>query len=277
MDKLYFGTAGVPLSSKKRDTLAGINQIKGLGLGAMELEFVRNVRMGEDTAAKVGKLAKETGVTLSAHAPYYINLNADTEEKRAKSRRWILDAAHIGWLAGATSVVFHPASYEKMEPEKVYGIVKTQLQEIVNELRRQGNQIWVCPEITGKPSYFGSLEELLQLSLEIDGVIPCIDFAHLHARTGGKFNTYKEFISILDSVKKTLGREGLDEMRIHLSGIEYADKGERKHLNLQESDFNYKDLLRAFKDFDIRGIVICESPNLEEDALLLQREYLKLS
>jgi len=276
MDKLYFGTAGVPLSSKKRDTLAGINQIKELGLGAMELEFVRNVKMGEDTAAKVAKLAKETGVKLSAHGPYYINLNANTEEKRAKSRRWILDAAHIGWLAGASSVVFHPASYERMEPEEVYGIVKAQLQEILNTLRGQGNQIWICPEITGKPSYFGSLEELLNLSSELEGVIPCVDFAHLHARTGGRFNTYEEFASILDSVEKALGRRGLEEMRIHISGIAYTDKGEKKHLNLQESDFNYKDLLRAFKDFDIKGIVICESPNLEGDALLLQRTYLKL-
>lgn len=273
MDKLRFGTAGVPLSSKKRDALSGIDRIHELRLDAMELEFVRNVKMGKDTAEKVHLRAQEREVKLTVHAPYYINLNSDTEDKNAKSRQWILQAARIGWLAGASSVIFHSASFRGMDPEVVYDIVKAQLLDIVRTLRAERNNIGVRPEVTGKPVYFGGIEELLRLSVEIDGVMPCIDFAHLHARTGGKFNTYPEFASVLDAVDKKLGRKGLDELHLHVSGIEYTDKGERKHLNLDESDFNYKELLKALRDFDAKGFVICESPNLESDALVLQKEY----
>jgi deoxyribonuclease-4 len=124
----------------------------------------------------------------------------------------------------------------------------------------------------GKPSEFGTVEEVLDLCTELEGVAPCIDFSHWHARTGA-FNSYPEFASILQRVKERLGRAALDNMHIHVSGIAYGKKGEIKHLNLKESDFQYAELLQALKDYDAWGIVICESPNLEEDALLLQETY----
>jgi deoxyribonuclease-4 len=65
-------------------------------------------------------------------------------------------------------------------------------------------------------------------------------------------------------------------MHIHVSGIAYGKKGEIKHLNLKESDLQYVELLKALKDYEARGLVICESPDLEEDALLLQETYHKL-
>ena len=132
--------------------------------------------------------------------------------------------------------------------------------------------MWVRPEITGKPSQFGTIEEVLNLSTELDKVAPCIDFAHWHARTG-EFNSYPEFTSTLQEVKERLGRAGLDDMHIHVSGIAYGKNGEIKHLNLKESDFHYRQLLQALRDCDAKGMVICESPNLEEDALLLQEAY----
>jgi deoxyribonuclease-4 len=124
----------------------------------------------------------------------------------------------------------------------------------------------------GKPSQFGTIEEILNLSTELEGVAPCLDFAHWHARDG-KSNSYQEFASVLEQVEQKLGRVALDNMHIHVSGIYYGKKGELKHLNLKESDFQYAELIKALRDYDARGIVICESPNLEEDALLLQATY----
>ncbi len=106
----------------------------------------------------------------------------------------------------------------------------------------------------------------------MEGILPCIDFSHLHALTG-KYNSLDEFASILARVEDKLGREGLDNMHIHVSGIEYSDKGEKKHLVFSESDFKYKELAQAFCDFDIKGMVISESPNLETDAMALKKEY----
>jgi deoxyribonuclease-4 len=152
-------------------------------------------------------------------------------------------------------------------------VVKRHLQEVVNTLRKEGNKVTISPEVTGKPSQFGTLEELLQLSSEMEEVLLCIDFSHWHARTG-KANSYQEFLAILDQVERKLGRRGLDNMHIHLSGIAYGKKGEIKHLMLADSDLRYTELLKALKERKAKGVVICESvPHLEQDALLLQQTY----
>lgn len=270
--ELLFGSAGVPRSVKNRSTDRGIRRIAELGLGCMELEFVRGVKMGDSAARNIGQLAKEKGIALSSHGPYFINLNAREAEKRTASQERLLDTVRIASLCEARTVVFHAAYYMGDPPDEAYSVVKKNLQDIMHKLKFEQNQVWVRPEVAGKISQFGTLEEVLSLSNEIEGVAPCIDFAHWHARTG-KFNSYAEFASILEQIESQLGRAALDNMHIHVSGIAYGAKGEIKHLNLKESDFDYVSLVKALKDFNVNGLVISESPNLEEDALLLQRTY----
>jgi deoxyribonuclease-4 len=270
---LLFGTGGVPVSAKSRSTEAGIERIAELGLGCMEVEFVQGVRMSPEVAVSVGELAARKNVALTAHGPYFINLNAVEPQKVHMSKERILQTARIAALFGARSITFHAAFYLKNTPAETYAVVKRHLQEVMNTLRKEGNDVTISPEITGKGSQFGTLEELLQLSSEIEGVAPCIDFSHWHARTG-KANSYREFLAILDQVEKKLGGQGLDNMHIHLSGIAYGSKGEIKHLMLPESDLQYAELLKALKERKAKGVVICESvPYLEKDALLLQQTY----
>jgi deoxyribonuclease-4 len=238
----------------------------------MEVEFVQGVRMGEAGARLVAEVAARERVRLSAHAPYFINLNSHEPEKIRASQDRIIQTARIAALCGAESIVFHAAFYLGDSPEKTYSRVKESLGEVMHRLKRENNQVWIRPEIMGKPSQFGSLEEILNLCTELEGVAPCIDFAHGHARTGA-FNSYPEFASTLQQVKERLGKAALDNMHIHVSGIAYGEKGEKKHLTLKESDFQYAELLQALKNYDAQGMVICESPNLEEDALLLQETY----
>ena len=268
--RLLFGTAGTPISSKGNDSISGIKRVHELGLGCMELEFVRGVKMGERTALAVGKAAKELDIRLSVHAPYYINLNADGE-MLAKSKERILNSARIGNICGAKSVVIHAGFFQKETRQVVYEKIKKALIEIREKLNSEGVDILLRIETMGRKSQFGSLDDVLEIT-EIEGVMPCIDFSHLHAVTG-KNNSKEEFVSILTRLEERLGREGLDNMHIHVSGIEYSEKGEKNHLVFEESDFKYEELVQAFVDFDIKGMVICESPNLEEDALLLKSEY----
>jgi len=270
---LLFGTGGVPVSAKSRSTEAGIERIAELGLDCMEVEFVQGVRMSPEVAVSVEELAAKKNVALTAHGPYFINLNAVEPQKVHMSKERILQTARIAALFGARSITFHAAFYLKNTPAETYAKVKRHLQEVVNTLRKEGNKVTISPEVTGKPSQFGTLEEILQLSGEIEGVAPCIDFSHWHARTG-KANSYQEFLDILDQVEKKLGRRGLDNMHIHVSGIAYGKKGEIKHLMLPDSDFQYAELLKALKKRKAKGVVICESvPYLEQDALLLQQTY----
>ena len=271
--KLYFGTAGIPRSTPGNNTVDGVKHIRTLGLDVMELEFVYGVRMKKALAVEVRKVAERNNVHLSVHAPYYINLNAQDKKKLKASKKRILDSAMVGMAAGARSIIFHPGFYLNMEKERVYATVKKVLEEVLTELHEQDIGAILRPETTGKGTQFGSFQELLRLSSELEGVLPCIDFAHLHARAGGKFNSFEEFRSILSSYEEHLGKDALNQLHIHVAGIEYTPKGEKNHLNLPESDFNYRELLKALKEFGCGGLLICESPNLEGDALLLQQSY----
>jgi deoxyribonuclease-4 len=271
--ELLFGTGGVPFSAECRSTEAGIERIAELGLGCMEVEFVQGVKMSPEVAVAVGELAARNKIVLTAHGPYAINLNAVEPQKVHMSKERILQTARIAALFGARSITFHAAFYLKDTPAETYVTVKKQLQQVVNILQKEGNKVTISPEVTGKPSQFGTLEELLQLSSEMEGVLPCIDFSHWHARTG-KANSYREFLAILDQVERKLGRRGLDNMHIHLSGIAYGNKGEIKHLMLPDSDLRYAELLKALKERRAKGVIICESvPYIENDALLLQQIY----
>ena len=276
VSELLFGTGGVPFSAQSRSTEAGIECIAELGLGCMEVEFVQGVRMSPEVAVLVGELAARKNIVLTAHGPYFVNLNAAEPQKVHMSKERILQTARIAALFGARSITFHAAFYLKNTPAETYATVKRHLEEIVNILRNEGNKVTISPEVTGKPSQFGTLEEIFQLGSEIEGVVPCIDFSHWHARTG-KANSYQEFLDILDQIEGKLGRQALDNMHIHLSGIAYGKKGEIKHLMLPDSDFRYSELLKALKERKAKGVVICESvPYLEQDALLLQQTYREL-
>jgi deoxyribonuclease-4 len=275
-NKLLFGPAGTPLSAPSRSTEAGILQVKKLKLDCMEVEFVQGVRMGPETAVKVREAKEKTGIRLTVHGPYYINLYSRDPKIIEASRKRILDAARVGNAIGAESVTFHAAFYLGDPPEKVYEAVKKELITIVEILQAEKNPIWIRPETTGKPTQFGSLDELLSLSKEIEQVMPCIDFSHLHARTNGKWNTPSEFEEILGKVESALGSQALSRMHMHLSGIAYGEKGEKHHLTLKESDFQYKALLEAFKKHNVGGFLISESPIIEKDAQLLKRTYARL-
>lgn len=278
INSLLFGTSGIPISTpdKGRSTQTGIQQVNKLSLDAMELEFVQSVNIKLEKAPAVKKTAEESNVALTCHGQYFINLAAFEQDKIKASIQRILKAATVADACGGYSMTFHPAFYQKQDPQKVYDTVKKHMKDVMQQVSDANLNIWIRPETTGKPTQFGDLKELCNLSAEFDQVLPCIDFAHLHARTGGKLNTKNEFHEMLSFYEKTLGKTALKNMHIHLAGINYTDKGERNHLPLQESDMNYKDLLKTLHEFGCAGVLICESPNIEKDALLLKKYYATL-
>ncbi|MGB4431848.1 MAG: TIM barrel protein [Limnochordia bacterium] len=273
MAGLRIGTAGVPASTKPQTTPDGIVRLAELGLEHMEIEFVRGVRMGEKTARAVRKLAEEQRVSLTVHAPYYINLNSKEPEKVEASKQRIIQAAKIGAAAGAHSVTFHAAFYHDDDPEVVYERVKQNMEEMLEELERAGVDIRLSPETTGGPTQFGTLEELIRLGQDLPGVYPCVDFAHLYARSLGEFNSYQHFAGALEQIRDSLGPEALQAMHMHLSGIEYGPRGEKRHVPLEETELNYRAVLQALVDYEVAGWLTCESPILEDDALILKGLY----
>ena len=274
-----FGTVGSPISTPKKPggSVGATIQISELGLGALELGWVRSVRVGEKTCAKIRQAGEENNVLLSVHAPYYINLNAD-EEEWPKSRKRLMDAAHFGNLAGATEIIFHPGSYFERPPAEVLKVAIPRLAGCAAELREAGNLVNLRPETMGKGAMLGSLEDTLEMSKAIDGVQPCLDFAHLHARPGdGSVNSYDEWAAALEAYGKALGDDALKNLSCHLSGIEYTEKGEANHLPIEESDFDLDALLKALHKFGAGGRILCESPVMEEDALLFKNRWMEIS
>jgi deoxyribonuclease-4 len=276
-NRLFFGTAGIPISTPEpRSTQKGVEWVRGLGLDALELEFVHSVNLNEQKALQVKNAAEKNNICLTCHGSYYINLNSADEQKVNDSVQRILQGARVAEYAGASSITFHAAFYQKVSPEQTFSKVKKELEKITAQLKSTKNKILIRPETTGKATQFGSLEELLELSSQLEQVLPCIDFSHLHARSAGKLNSYPEFVSVLEKSEKALGKEFLKNLHCHVSGIAYTEKGERNHLELKDSDFKYKELIQALKEFNCAGTIICESPNIEEDALLLKKTFEKL-
>ncbi len=273
--EFIFGTVGSPISTPKKPggSAGAIEQIAALGLQALELGWVRSVRVSEDSCAQIKNTAQEKGVSISVHAPYFINLNADDIEW-PNSRKRLMDAAFFGNLAGATDIIFHPGSYFTLPPEVVLPIAIDRLAGCLKELRSMGNQVVLRPETMGKSAMLGSFDDTLAMANSIPGVEPCVDFAHLHARQGnGSMNSYDEWSALLNAYAKSLGGNALKHMHIHLSGIEYSEKGERNHLPLKESDFDLLGLFRALKFSGCGGRILCESPAMEDDALYMQNTW----
>ena len=254
MNKLHFLTAGLPLATENKGYKKGLGLIKEMGLDGLEVEFVHGVRMNEANQKLVKEFSNEEDLLVTCHGPYYINLNSQESEKIDASVERILETARMGKLIGAYSITFHAAFYMKQNQEDVYNTVYKSMEQICSTLEAEGNNIWVRPETTGKGTQWGTLEEIVELSKNFKNVLPCIDFAHIHARNNGIFENF----------------------HAHLAGIEYSIKGEKNHLILEESDMNYKDLLKVFKEFNVKGALVCESPNIEGDTKLLKDYYLSL-
>ncbi len=283
MSSFRFGTVGSPLSTPKKPggSVGSVLHLRTLGLSALELGWVRAVRVTEETCAAIQAAAAEQDVALSVHAPYFINLNADDEEW-PKSRQRLMDAAHYGNLAGATDIIFHPGSYFEQPPAEVLKLAIPRLAGCVEELRAAGNPVILRPEMMGKSAMLGSAEDTFEMSKAMEGVQPCIDFAHLHARPGdGSMNTYDEWARMLDAyataLNAALGNAALSTLSIHLSGIAYGPKGEKEHLPIPESDLDLDAILRALKAFGCSGRMLIESPAMEEDALLVKQRWEELA
>lgn len=276
MNKLNFLTAGIPLKSNPRTYKVAFSDLSDMGLDGIEIEFVRGVNISASNIKEVQELAGPNNMVLTAHAPFFVNLNSPEQEKIDASIVRIIETARMAKTLGLYSIVFHAAYYMGMSPEDTYKKVKDGFSKIMQVVYDENIDVFVRAETTGKATQWGDLNEVIRISKDFDKVLPCVDFSHLYARTIGGFNTYDDFCNILETIGNELGDYALKNFHAHVAGIEFTPKGEKKHLNLLESEFNYKDLLKALKSFDVKGALVCESPSIENDAMILAEYYKSL-
>lgn len=273
MPRYWFGPAGKPIMLKSADILRAPSFLKEMGLNAMEYEAVRGVNIREDKARALGLEARANGVKLSLHAPYFINLagKKDVVEASIKRLNESVEAAH--WME-AYVVVFHPGYY-KDAPTKKDALRKViEALKSVAEYRLQINakDVWLGPETTGKTSQVGDLNEVIEISRSIEGTRPVVDFAHLYARSGGKYITSKDHVvEVISLIEKELGTWALKPLHVHFSKIAYGKGGEREHHNLSEESYgpDFAHVCSALCELGVDAVIISESPVLEQDALIM--------
>ena len=273
---LHFAVPGAPVSTPSPGgTLKGLERTAELGIKAMELEWVQRVPSNAEHVEAIGQKAQKMGISLTVHAPYYVNLNAKEKEKLIASKKRVVQALTMAQICGARSVCVHPAFYLGMDPEEVFENVARATEDILKHKNKYFPNVNLAYETMGKGTQFGTLEEVLKLSKEF-GLYPTLDPAHMHARSNGKWNSAKEWNAMFDLYEKYLGKKSLKNVHMHFSGIEYSEKGERKHLPLKESDAQWQDFIKVLKKREIEGVVVCESPIQEEDTLLMKDHYASL-
>jgi len=255
--KIRIGPAG----SDGLGYMKALNKAARMGLGCLEVAFTYGVRMKPEAAEAVGGLARAKGIVLSVHAPYYINLAAEDPAKLAASKERLLTACRMAARMGARHVVFHAGFYQDRSAAKTFGRIAQAIDELQAALCRNRWAVVLCPETTGRPAQFGSLDECLQLARET-GCGVTIDFAHLLARSGGNLD-YGEVIDRLPA-----------RFHAHFSGIEYGPKGERKHLKTTPRIF--MPLAEALAGRDIEATLISESPRPYQDAAMMKRVVQRL-
>ena len=276
VDRLRFGTSGIPKTTPRPiGSVNGIRRIRELGLDHLELSWVHTVRMSDATADTIAATAREHDVSLTAHAPYYINL-CGSQDIVARSCGRLEETARLGARCGVQSFCFHAGFYGGLSSAEASRRVEAELARVVTEIHHRGYAIDLRAELTGKATQIGSLEEVLDWGAHVPGVLPCVDFSHRYARELGAHNGYEDFAATLEAIGSRLGRPALDRLHVHISGIQYGPRGERRHEPLRETKFRWKELLRALKDLRVGGWVVGESPRVEEDALLLQRTYRRM-
>lgn len=250
-----------PAGSEGKGNLEGLKKVARMGLDCMEVEFTYGVRMPIDEAKRLGELAQAKGIVLSVHAPYYINLASDEEEKVIASRERILASCERAHAMGAHNVVFHPGFYQNKTAARTYDLIKKAILTIQDEIAEKKWNVILCPEVTGKPSQFGSLEEILQL-MQDTGCGITVDFSHLYARQQGQID-YAGVLQVLPS-----------RFHAHFSGIEYGHKGERKHIITKKKFFEPLANQVLKRKLDIT--LINESPQPYKDAAMMKRMLKKL-
>lgn len=248
--KLMIGTAGLVDSNK---------------IDCVEIEFTYGVRINPEKAQLIKQISNKNDLSLSVHAPYYINLNSNEDEKVVASMKRIVDSALAANMIGARKIVFHPGFYMGKNSKDVYDVIRDRIVEVLDYMDDNNIDAELLPETTGKVSQFGSLNELVKLHDEI-GLNFCVDFSHIKARSLGTLN-YREIVDQISSFKK---------LHTHFSGIEYGNKGELRHLNVDLNESN--ELINAILNSPLQKVsMICESPNTYDDALKMikQRNTIK--
>ncbi|MHB8586581.1 MAG: TIM barrel protein [Thermoplasmatota archaeon] len=263
---IWLGPAGVPLSCKGRTTLEGVQHVQELGLNAMEVQFVRGIRMDEEYALEVGEFAKELGVRLSVHAPYYTNLVSDDAKTIEKSMDKVAMSGYFADIMKADIVVAHAGFYTTLSKDATFDLAVQNAGQIRDYFKDNKFACKLGIEVMGKQQTFGDLDLIVKLCEEVDGIVPVLDFAHIHARTNGGLKTKEDFLKIFESLDDL----NLKNVHSYFTGVRYANYSELHHVPIKKGDLDFTPLVEAILEKKLDITVVSNSPIVEHDAMYMK-------
>lgn len=279
-----FGPAGNSLSFAAmgyKHSLQVPEYLTKMGLDAFEYQCGRGVNIGIDKATELGNIAREKGITLSLHAPYYISMSSVEEAKRLNSINYILASARAVNAMGGNRIIVHTGSCGKISREEALILAIDTMKKSIEALDNEGlGHIHICPETMGKVNQLGTLGEVLALCSIDERLIPCIDFGHLNARDLGCFKTLADYEKVFTEIKDKLGGDRLKTFHSHFSKIEYTTGGEKKHLTFEDTVFgpDFEPVMELTYKYGASPTFICESDGTQaEDALSMKKYYEEIS
>jgi deoxyribonuclease-4 len=267
LNQVLFGPAGYPASAKGK--LEHVFQILvDAGVGALEYAAVHGLRTSEEKARQIGNLAKQYNISMSMHSAYYISIASKDQQIRERSRQRLIKALRFAPLMGVKRIVFHPGTHGGLSREEAHLVIRDSLQSVWEEAGHLGKGALLAPEIAGKLSMYGSVEQIIKLCQDVDGCIPTIDWAHLYARCQGELNDKGSYLKIIEQFENELGNLFVDNMHFHISAIEFTEKGEASHKPFgEEWGPDLYPLMEIVNEVGYKPTFICESPNPLQGAL----------
>ena len=272
---IFLGPAGIPTASEERTTVGGIKCVAELKLNAFEVEFVRRVGMSNEAAREAGETARELGVLLSVHCPYFVNLCSREPEKLEASKKRILDSVERAFHMGVDVAVFHPGFYGPLAPETAFKSVEEACRDMLDRMKHMGIKgVRLGLETTGKVSQFGTLDEIIEICRKLKGCTPVVDYAHIYARQAGRI----DYPGIFEKLKQL----ELKHLHAHFTSMEWTpakapwEGNERRHLELKVDRPPFEPLAREVLKRKTNITLISESPILEQDSIQMKRVFEKL-
>lgn len=276
---ITFGPGGNSESFGKRKFPEQLPEyLASMGLNGYEIECGRGVRIAEKTYNLLPDIAKQNGIYITLHTPYFISLSSENEETRLKSVTYIEESAVAAHKLGVKKIIVHSGSCAKMTREAALELAKDTLLRAQARLDEIGlSEIIICPETMGKINQLGDLREVMEICKVDDTFIPCIDFGHLNARTFGEIKGKAEYAAILDTIENELGADRAKIFHSHFSKIEYTTKGgEKKHLTFEDTIYGpqFEPLMELVYERNLSPIFVCESAGTQtEDAQAMKKYY----
>lgn len=251
--------------------------LKDKGLNAYEYSFGKGILLSDETAKVIADEMKANGITISVHAPYFINFANPSDETVEKSYNYIIDSLKKLRILGGNHLVVHPASCGKMSREEAVELTKKRLKILKDKLIENNfTDMYICLETMGKSAQIGTYEEIIDFCTIYDKYIPTFDFGHINALTGGMLKGEDDYEKIIKLAIDKLGYDRMKNVHIHFSKIEYSAKGEVRHLTLDDTVYGpeFLPLAKVLKKYQLEPVIICESKGTQtQDSIIMKEIY----